>query len=199
MYGRQFLGNCLPAKSLLVSPALATIDVEGEECTAVPALQPARVEGRRVQHVCCLAAGWPLFDSNLTTGWPQFDCSLTILSFEPLWPSSGGSSVCVCVCVCVCVYYLKSVLGRGSLRGRLQRTALDILLHSVGVGALQQKTKGAMLSLWPGRSQLSGNNRQVLVFYVLCFYIINIIINIINIIKYYIILYGFNVKCFKTL
>ncbi len=27
MYGRQFLGNCLPAKSQSGSPALATIDV----------------------------------------------------------------------------------------------------------------------------------------------------------------------------
>jgi hypothetical protein len=48
-----------------------------------------------------------------------------------------------------------------------QRTAQDILLHSVGVGVLQQKAQGMMLSLQPGRPLLSGGgkNSQVQVFH----------------------------------
>ena len=38
---------------------------------------------------------------------------------------------------------------------RRQRTASDILLHSVGVWALQMKTQGTMLSIEPGRPPLS--------------------------------------------
>ncbi len=63
MYGRQFLGDCLPSKSLLVSPALATMDEE---------LYHASVQESAVLYMQCTYAD--INPKNACGMWSAFLC-----------------------------------------------------------------------------------------------------------------------------